>query len=446
METDAKTSSGQPAAARDARAGRGAAGDATSRHALVRHDVVIVGGGLVGASLAIALERVGVDVAMVEAAPAGALPAVFDQRNLSFAEATVNALSALGVMQRLRLPPAPIRRIHASRNGDFGRVVLEAVDYGRDRFGQVVVASDFGQALESRLAELRGFTRYRPARFLGFDGPDVDGARLDGTQGDARVLRVADADGERCIAARLVVAADGTRSGVRSALGIDVREHDYGQALFVARLRAARAPDGTAWERFGADGPTALLPRGDGHYGVVHGVASIEADAVAALDDAAWLARLQRAFGWRAGAFLSIGPRSAHPALRVVADRCVAARAVLVGNAAQTLHPVGAQGFNLGLRDALTLAELIGDGAGGDPGAEAPLQAYALRRAPDRARTLAFSDGLARITAGQDPLLRPLRSLGLAAVQRSPTLQARVVGGAMGYRGDVPRLCRGIGA
>jgi 2-octaprenyl-6-methoxyphenol hydroxylase len=438
METDAKTSSGQAAATREARAGHGSAGDAASRPALACHDVVIIGGGLVGASLAIALERVGVDVAMVEAAPAGSLPAVFDERNLSFAEATVNALSALGVMQRLRLPPAPIRRIHASRNGDFGRVVLEAADYGRDCFGQVVVASDFGQALESRLAELRGFTRSRPARFLGFDGMGVDG-----TQGDARVLRIADADGERCIAARLVVAADGTRSGVRAALGIDVREHDYGQALFVARLRAARAPDGTAWERFGAHGPTALLPRGDGHYGVVHGVASDEAGAVAALDDAAWLARLQRAFGWRAGAFLAIGPRSAHPALRVVADRCIAPRAVLVGNAAQTLHPVGAQGFNLGLRDALTLAELIGDGAGGDPGADALLQAHALRRAPDRERTLAFSDGLARITAGEEPLLRPLRSLGLAAVQRLPTLQARLVGGAMGYRGDVPRLCRG---
>lgn len=431
METDAKTASGPPTAERDDRAGHAAAD-----RALARHDVVIVGGGLVGASLAIALERVGVDVAMVEAAPAGALPAVFDERNLSFAEATVNALSALAVMQRLRLPAAPIRRIHASRNRDFGRVVLEAADYGRERFGQVVVASDFGQALESRLAELRGFTRYRPARFLGFD---------DGSGEGARVLRIADADGERRIAARLVVAADGTRSGVRSALGIGVREHDYGQALFVARLRAARAPDGTAWERFGTDGPTALLPRGDGHYGVVHGVASGEATAAAALDDAAWLARLQHAFGWRAGAFLAIGPRSVHPALRVVADRCIATRAVLVGNAAQTLHPVGAQGFNLGLRDALTLAELIGD-RGGDPGADTLLQAHALRRAPDRERTLAFSDGLARVTAGDEPLLRPLRSLGLAAVQRSPTLQARLVGGAMGYRGDVPRLCRGTGA
>ncbi|MEO6264415.1 MAG: FAD-dependent oxidoreductase, partial [Luteimonas sp.] len=105
-----------------------------------RHDVVIVGGGLVGASLAIALDRSGVDVALVEATPAGALPAVFDERNLSFAAATVNALSALGVLQKLRAPGAPIRRIHVSRNGDFGRVKLDASDYGRDAFGRVVVA------------------------------------------------------------------------------------------------------------------------------------------------------------------------------------------------------------------------------------------------------------------------------------------------------------------
>lgn len=425
MEPGAKTASGE---ARPEGPGRG----------IAVHDVVVVGGGLVGASLAIALERIGVDVAMVEAAPPGAPPAVFDERNLSFAEATVNALEALGVMQRLRLPPAPIRRIHASRNGDFGRVLLEAADYGRDRFGQVVVASDFGQALESRLAELRGFTRYRPARFLGL------GAAGDDRDGALRLLRIADGDGERVVGARLLVAADGTRSGVRAALGIGAVEDDYGQVLFVARVRTARAPDGTAWERFGTHGPTALLPRGDGHYGVVHGVASDEAEAVAALDDAAWLARLQRAFGWRAGAFLATGPRSRHPALRLVADRCTAARAVLVGNAAQTLHPVGAQGFNLGLRDALTLAELVA--AGGDPGADALLQAYAARRAEDRRRTLAFSDGLARITANDAPLLRPLRSLGLGAVQRSATLQAWLVGGAMGYRGDVPALCRGARA
>jgi 2-octaprenyl-6-methoxyphenol hydroxylase len=396
-----------------------------------KHDVVIVGGGLVGASLAIALDRIGVDVGLVEAAPAGTLPAVFDERNLSFAEASVNALSALGILQKLRAPTAPIRRIHVSRNGDFGRVRLDAGDYGREAFGQVVVARDFGEALETRLAELTHLTRYRPARFVGLDAAD----------GGSRDVRIVDADGERVLTTKLVVAADGTRSSVRDALGIAAQQHDYAQTLFVARLRAERAPDGTAYERFGDDGPTALLPRGDRHYGVVHGVAREEADIVAALDDAAFLARLQHAFGWRVGRLLSVGVRNAYPAIRVRAARLTATRAVLVGNAAQTLHPAGAQGFNLGLRDALTLAELI-ETRGGDPGADALLDAHARRRDDDRTRTLAFSDGLARLTADRAPLLRPLRSAGLLALDRMPSAQAWLVGGAMGYRGDVPELCR----
>lgn len=398
-----------------------------------RHDVVIVGGGLVGASLAIALDRSGVDVALVEATPAGALPAVFDERNLSFAAATVNALSALGVLQKLRAPGAPIRRIHVSRNGDFGRVKLDASNYGRDAFGRVVVARDFGEALEARLGDLTHLARYRPARFVGLSDGDAD----------ARVLRIVDDSGERTLSTRLLIAADGTRSGVRDALGIAADEHDYAQTLFVARVRAERAPDGTAYERFGDDGPTALLPRSDRHYGVVHGVARDVVDAVAALDEAAFLARLQQAFGWRVGRFLSAGVRSTYAAIRVRATSITATRAVLVGNAAQTLHPIGAQGFNLGLRDALTLAELI-EGQG-DPGAEDLLAAYAQRRRDDRERTLAFSDGLARLTANPAPLLRPLRSLGLLALDRLPSAQALLVGGAMGYRGDVPQLCRDRG-
>ncbi|MGE4460506.1 MAG: 2-octaprenyl-6-methoxyphenyl hydroxylase [Stenotrophomonas sp.] len=395
------------------------------------HDVVIVGGGLVGASLAIALDRLGLDVALVEATPAGALPAVFDQRNLSFAAATVNALTALGVMQRLQGPPGPIRRIHVSRAGDFGRVLLDAGDYGRDAFGQVVVARDFGHALEARLGDLQRLVRYRPATFVGL-GDCVDGRRQ---------VRIADAAGERSLRARLVVGADGTRSAVRQALGIEASEHDYLQTLLVARVRAARAPDGTAWERFTDTGPTALLPRGDRHYGLVHGVARAEAEAVMALDDAAWLARVQAVLGWRAGRLLESGPRSAYPLVQVLARQLVGERALLLGNAAQTIHPLGAQGFNLGLRDALTLAELIGDGAE-DPGADALLRAYVQRRAPDREQTLAFSDGLARLTGNPAPLLRPLRSLGLVAAAQAAPLQSFLVGGAMGFRGQVPALCR----
>ena len=403
------------------------------------HDVLIVGGGLVGASLAIALDRLGLDTALLEAAPPGALPAVFDQRNLSLAEATVNALRALDVLPRLRTPTGPIARIHISRSGDFGRVLLDAADHGRGAFGQVVVARDFGDALESKLGDLPRLTRHRPARFLGFAEDSVDGMRQ---------ARVADGDGERVIAAKLVVAADGAASAVREALGIAAELHDYQQTLFVARVRAERGPDGTAWERLTDHGPTAVLPRGDGHYGVIHGVASGEADAVAALDDAAYLERLQRAFGWRAGRFLSVGPRSRYPIVRTLAQRLVAPRAVLVGNAAQSLHPIGAQGFNLGLRDALTLVECIEAGRtrGEDIGSEAMLTEYAQRRREDRERTIAFSDGLARLTSNPSSLVSPLRSLGLFALDHDAALRAQVVARAMGYRGETPQLCREVAA
>ena len=212
------------------------------------------------------------------------------------------------MLQKLRAPTGAIRRIHVSRMGDFGRVRLDAADHGRESFGQVVVARDFGEALEARLSELRGLTRYRPARFIGF---------ADGDEGVSAMARASCASPMRMANARCPrgwwspPTAPAAACAQRWAIGAD--EHDYGQTLFVARVRAERSPDGIAYERFGDDGPTALLPRGDRHYGVVHGVAREAADAVAALDEAAWLARLQQAFGWRVGRFLASGPRSAYP-------------------------------------------------------------------------------------------------------------------------------------
>ncbi|MBS0193005.1 MAG: 2-octaprenyl-6-methoxyphenyl hydroxylase [Proteobacteria bacterium] len=401
------------------------------------HDVLIVGGGLVGASLACALDGSGLDVALVESESAR-MPMIADAdaRSLALAAASLNAFEALGVLRHLPAPPAPIRRIHVSRRGDFGTVLLRADEYGRDAFGGVVPAPALGAALQARLVELNGLHHLAGAKLVALR--ECDGVR------EADIQR---ADACVTIKARLVVGADGTGSMVRKALGIDATTHDYAQHLFAGSVRASRPSDGQAWERFTEHGPVALLPRSTGPlpsntYGCICTVPAAAAPRVAALDDAGFMALLQERFGWRAGRFVAVGRRSGHPLRQLVATRLIATRAVLMGNAAQTLHPIGAQGFNLGLRDALTLAELLRDACDGDTGSDALLAAYAQRRAADRAQTMAFSDGLARMTSNPALPLRALRSMALGALGAIPELRARLASGAMGFRGVVPQLAR----
>jgi 2-octaprenyl-6-methoxyphenol hydroxylase len=406
------------------------------------HDVLVIGGGLVGASLACALDGSGLDVALVEAEPPRAVAAPDrDGRNLALAAASLNALEALGVLRHLAAKPAPIRRIHVSRRGDFGAVRMDATEHGREQFGGVVPAHDLGNALEARLGELAHLTRYAQTRLVGLNETVADeGVRevVIENQGQQHTLRT-----------RLLVGADGTASSVRGLLGIACDEHDYAQTLFVSRVRAARGADGTAWERFTESGPLALLPlawgpTSSGEYGCICCVPRADAEEVAALDDAGYLAMLQERFGWRVGRFLEVGKRFAYPLRMLAARELIASRAVLLGNAAQTLHPLGAQGFNLGLRDALTLAELVDEAhaLNADIGADSLLETYTERRREDRAATIRFSDGLARITANPSLPLAMLRSLAFTALDALPGLRAPIVGAAMGFHAGGPRLAR----
>lgn len=386
-------------------------------------DVVIVGGGLVGCSLALALASLGREVSLVESsAGTDAAPPGFDERNLALARGSLLALERLGVLPRLARAPAPIRGIHVSRVGDLGAVRLAAADHGVDAFGGVVMARDLGAALLAAIAAQPRVQRLAPATLVDM--------RL---AGDAWALSLHTSAGPTALSARLLVAADGADSGIRRRLDITATRHDYHQHLLVCSVAAPQAARDQAWERFSATGPLALLPRNDGRFGAVCGVASAQVDAVRALDDLAWLAYLQQRFGWRAGRFTAAGKRVAYPLQQVVAERLVGPRAVLVGNAAQALHPIGAQGFNLGLRDALTLASQLDQAE--DPGADVLLASYAAQREADRRATLGFSDGLARLTASEGPLPHLLRSLGLLALGRSAALQQPLVQGAMGLRG-----------
>lgn len=391
-----------------------------------RFDVVVVGGGLVGNSLCIALSGTGQRVLQLEA-QALASSAAADERKLALSATSLNALGALGVLTALDQPPEPLRRIHVSRVGGFGQVVLDAADYGRDRFGAVVRAGDLALALERRLSACADIHRWRPATLSALH-ESTDGVTLEVLhEGEMRAVRTV-----------WLAGADGTKSAVREALGIRVDAHDYQQRLFVCTAQTDRRSDGTAFERFSDSGPLALLPMPGGVFGALCGVHESQANEIYALDDAAYAAYFQQRFGWRAGRIRKVGPRVSYPLRLVVAQRVDSARCVLLGNAAQTLHPIGAQGFNLGLRDALGLVECLQ--AHGD--ARDLPRRFATLREEDRQRTLAFSDGLARFTANDSSMASGLRQFGMLAAGLDPGLRAMIAAGAMGFRGTVPALAR----
>jgi 2-octaprenyl-6-methoxyphenol hydroxylase len=389
--------------------------------------ILIVGGGLVGASLAIALDAAGRRATLVEAAaPRIDAQPSYDERNLALARATVNGLRAIGVWEHAERHATPIRHIHVSRAGDFGSVRMDAAELGVDAVGWTLPARELGAALLHRLDQCRHLERLAPARLAGI--VPADGGW------DARIDS---AEGSRTLRASLLVGADGTDSGVRAALGIGTDMHDYGQTLFVATVTPERDHGGRAYERFSDQGPVALLPLAERRCGLVLTVDSSLADDVVAMDDAAFIAFAQERFGWRLGRLTRPGKRHPYAIRRVAAQALTGPRAVLVGNAAQTVHPIGAQGFNLGLRDALTLAEMIA--AENDPGDAAVLARYATRRAADREATMAMSHGLVRLACLDEAAFGPLRSLGMFAFDRIPALRRALGRRGMGFGKEAPR-------
>ncbi|RDS85216.1 2-octaprenyl-6-methoxyphenyl hydroxylase [Dyella psychrodurans] len=390
-------------------------------------NVLIIGGGLVGASLAIALDIAGCRVTLVEAAAprADAQPS-YDERNLALARATVNGLDAIGVWPLVAAQATPIRHIHVSRAGEFGSARLDAARHGVDALGWTLPARELGSALLRRLNTCERLMRLAPASLTGLE------KHTDGWRAQIRTEH-----GEQHIDAALLVGADGTESFVRKQLGIQAETYDYEQTLFVCTVTPERDHAHRAWERFSDDGPIAMLPLTERRCGLVLTVPSESAAEVAALDDAGFIALAQQRFGWQLGRLSRPGKRHPYAIRRVAASSLTAVRAVLVGNAAQTVHPIGAQGFNLGLRDALTLAELVAEAA--DPGSSTLLERYAARRAPDREGTMAMSHDLVRFACMQQPLLAPLRSLALLAYDRVPPLQQVLARRGMGFRGEPPR-------
>jgi 2-octaprenyl-6-methoxyphenol hydroxylase len=258
-------------------------------------------------------------------------------------------------------------------------------------------------------------------------------------QAGAQGAQVADAEQ---LSARVVVAADGAQSLVRSAAGISALIEDYQQVAVVVHVATDRPATGIAYERFTSTGPLAVLPLADGRYTVVWTVAPERAAQLQALGDAAFVEELQRCFGWRIGRIIRAGARASYPLRLSRADGLTGQRAVLVGNAAQALHPVAGQGFNLGLRDAALLAEVLA--AAPDPGAPAVLEDYERRRGTDRRGMIGFTDGLVKLFASERPFVSTARGAGLLLFDIAPAAKRALSRLSWGFGGDSPRLMRGL--
>jgi 2-octaprenyl-6-methoxyphenol hydroxylase len=401
-------------------------------------DLAIVGGGLVGASLALSLAPLGLRIVLLEAVPpaTGEQHPSFDERTSALANGTVRAFRTLGVWDGMAREAAPIRRIHVSDQGRFGSARIDAAEQGLEALGYVVPNRAIGASLWDALQRAGNVEVIAPARVVGSE----PGA-------DRRVVKYECGDAAHALAARLVVAADGSRSLVRDQSGIGADHIEYGQTAITAVAVTQRFHDYVAYERFTETGPIAILPLTDGRCGLVWTAQPAEAERLLALADAEFLHEFQRAFGFRLGRFLRIGQRAAYPLVLSRAERHVAPRLAVVGNAAQGLHPIAGQGFNLGLRDAMSLAEVIADRRFeglDDPGAPQLLQDYADWRETDRRRIVQFTDGLVRLFSTPLGVLRGLRSLGILAFDVFPPAKSALARLSVGAAERVPRLARGV--
>jgi len=404
-------------------------------------DVVIAGGGLVGGSLAIALAEAGIQVSLIEAVePDSSEQPSFDDRMIALSHSSCKILRSLGLWAPIEEAVWPIDRIHISEQARFGTSVIDAGEQGIRELGHVIKARELGVALWHRINELEAINVLCPARV-------VSTARVDS---DTREVRIQSHNVTRTLTCRLLAVADGARSKVRAGLGITARVHDYEQTALVANIQVdARFAGHQAFERFTPDGPLAVLPGPAGRYTVVLARGADAVQQFMEMSDVAFVDALESILGLRLGRLSRVGKRHAYPLALVETDVLVAERAVVMGNAAHSLHPVAGQGFNLALRDVATLVELLAnaratDAEAFDAGASAALSAYADWRHVDQRRVVGFTDGLIRGFGNTYPGAGPLRGLGLALFDIAPPAKRLLARQTMGLAGRMTRLARGL--
>lgn len=395
------------------------------------YDLIIVGGGLAGNCLALALKETGLRIAIIEAqtaeqhyhSPAG-------DRALALAAGTVHVLEALDIWSGISDKAEAIKHIHISDRGHFGKTRLSAQKENVAALGYVITARD----LETHLANLIQQTNIDllcPARLVGLMSSDRE-VNVSLKRGNDSLS----------LSAKLLVGADGGNSSVRKLLNIEQHVTDYGQTALVTTVKSALANKNTAFERFTDSGPLALLPIDKFHCSVVWTRKHEDAQGLMLGNEADFMDELQNCFGYKLGKLTLTAPRRAFPLSLIRADAMFSGRAVIIGNAVHQLHPVAGQGFNLGLRDVVQLAEMLiaQHKIENDIGAAVLLKSYVQSRQKDHDRVIGFTSTLVKIFSNDWLALAAARNIGLTLLDHIPVAKALLAKHAMGLAGSLPKL------
>jgi 2-octaprenyl-6-methoxyphenol hydroxylase len=401
-------------------------------------DVLIAGGGFAGLSLAIALRQgLGPSFTVTVADPALGRTHAGDERASAIVAAARRLFETLGVWERVADEAQPILDmvVTDSRLDDAIRPTFLTfagdVEPG-EPFAHMIENEHLVDALTAKAREIG--VDLRPKAVGAFDKPAHSAPRID----------VALADGST-LSARLLVAADGARSGIRDRAGIATHGWGYGQSAIVINVAHERDHDGRAEEHFLPAGPFAILPLKGRRSSIVWTETTSEAERLVALPDADFHAALEARFKLHLGEIEVIGARRVHPLGFFVARSFIAERIALVSDAAHVIHPIAGQGLNMGLKDVAALAEVVVDAArlGLDPGAGSVLERYQRWRRFDTMAMGFATDGLNRLFSNRSDVLRLARDVGLGLVDRVPGLKRLFIREAAGLVGDVPKLLRG---
>ncbi|HCE3689166.1 TPA: 2-octaprenyl-6-methoxyphenyl hydroxylase [Vibrio parahaemolyticus] len=370
-----------------------------------QYDVVIAGGAMAGATLALAIEHLSqgaLRVAVVEPfkAQSDQHPG-FDSRSIALSYGTVNLLRHLELWSAIEPFSTPIEHIHVSDRSHAGMTDITKQDVGVEALGYVVELADVGRVYQELLTHSTAIDLYCPN----------SAKHITRTQENVTIEL---ASGE-LLNAKLLVAADGAVSQCCQQIGLELSEHDFDQVAVIANIVTQESHQGRAFERFTENGPVALLPMSDNRMSLVWCLRPDEAQIVMELSESEFLERLQQDFGWRLGAMQKVGLRASYPLLLRHRKQNISHRFAIVGNAAQTLHPIAGQGFNLGIRDVVTLAEeLVKQGE--DVGRYQGLIRFSQRREADRNETIWLTSSLVHVFSNDLLAMRIGRNTALAAM------------------------------